>query len=59
MLTSLGVPFIDVGIGVEKEAGALDGLIRSTLFTSDTAQIAINEVPLDRLEGASESLSTV
>lgn len=48
MLTRLGVLFIDVGMGVEKEAGALDGLIRTTLFTPETVQAAINEVPLDR-----------
>lgn len=47
MLTELSVPFIDVGMGVEKEEGRLDGLIRTTLFTEQTAQRAIEEVPLD------------
>lgn len=47
MLTGLGVPFIDVGMGVEKENGALDGLLRTTLFTPETADRAINDVPLD------------
>jgi len=47
MLTGLGVPFIDVGMGVEKEGGALDGLIRTTLFTAQTAAAAIQRVPTD------------
>jgi hypothetical protein len=51
MLTHLGVRFIDVGMGVEKEAGALDGLIRTTLFTPESAHAAIKEVPLDRRQG--------
>ena len=48
MLTRLGIDFIDVGMGVEKEEGSLDGLIRTTLFTQATAAKAIREVPLDR-----------
>jgi molybdopterin/thiamine biosynthesis adenylyltransferase len=48
MLTRLGIDFIDVGMGVEKEEGSLDGLIRTTLFTQTTAARAIEEVPLDR-----------
>ncbi len=48
ILTSLGISFIDVGMGVEKEAGALDGLIRTTLFSPETASAAIERVPLDR-----------
>ncbi len=51
MLTRLGIEFIDVGMGVEKEEGALDGLIRTTLFTKDSAEKAIHEVPLDRRSG--------
>ena len=51
MLKRLGVPFIDVGMGIEKEAGALDGLIRTTLFTPETAENALKEVPLDHHEG--------
>lgn len=47
-LTRLGIDFIDVGMGVEKEGGSLDGLIRTTLFTQATAAKAIEEVPLDR-----------
>jgi hypothetical protein len=47
MLTALKLPFIDVGMGVEKESGGLDGLIRTTLFAEHTADRAIVEVPLD------------
>lgn len=48
MLTRLGIDFIDAGMGVEKEEGSLDGLIRTTLFTQATAAKAMEEVPLDR-----------
>ena len=48
MLTGRGIDFIDVGMGVEKEEGSLDGLIRTTLFTQASAAKAIEEVPLDR-----------
>ena len=51
MLTELRIPFVDVGMGIEQEAGKLDGLIRTTLFTADTAEKAINEVPLDKRQG--------
>jgi molybdopterin/thiamine biosynthesis adenylyltransferase len=47
MLRALKVPFIDVGMGVEKESGRLDGLIRTTLFTEHTSDRAIADVPLD------------
>lgn len=48
MLMKLGIPFIDVGMGIDKETGVLDGLIRTTLFTEQSASAAIREVPLDR-----------
>lgn len=48
MLMQLNVQFIDVGMGVEKEPNSLDGIIRTTLFTRETAQKAFNEVPFDR-----------
>lgn len=47
MLLRLGIPFIDVGMGVEKEQGELDGLLRTTLFTASSAERAIGEVPFD------------
>jgi tRNA A37 threonylcarbamoyladenosine dehydratase len=50
MLIALGIPFIDTGIGVEREAGKLDGLIRTTLFTPETSQAALERVPRDRLD---------
>lgn len=47
LLNQLGITFIDVGMGVEKENDHLDGLIRTTLFTQESWQQAIQEVPLD------------
>lgn len=51
MLRTLGVPFIDVGMGVEKENGRLDGLVRTTMFDDTTYDRAIADVPLDKEEG--------
>lgn len=51
MLIRLGIPFIDTGIGVEKEGGKLDGLIRTTLFTPETASAALDRVPRDAQKG--------
>lgn len=48
MLIGLGIPFIDVGMGIEKEGSGLDGLIRTTLFTKGSSAVAIKEVPFDR-----------
>lgn len=48
MLISLGIQFVDVGMGIEKEVDGLDGLIRTTLFMRGTAPVAIKKVPLDR-----------
>ena len=47
MLVKLGIPFIDVGMGIENEGDRLDGLLRTTLFTPKTADQAIENVPLD------------
>lgn len=48
MLSERGVPFIDVGMGIEKENGRLDGLLRTTLLSPETAAKATNELPFDR-----------
>ncbi|MCJ2090967.1 ThiF family adenylyltransferase [Methylobacterium sp. J-072] len=48
ILLARKIPFIDVGMGVEKEAGRLDGLLRTTLFTDGTADRARAEVPFDK-----------
>jgi molybdopterin/thiamine biosynthesis adenylyltransferase len=48
MLISLGIQFIDTGMGIEKEAAGLDGLIRTTMFTRGSAPAAIKEVPIDQ-----------
>jgi hypothetical protein len=50
MLLRLGIPFVDVGMGIELEHEKLDGLIRATLFTEESARLAINEVPIDKAD---------
>jgi molybdopterin/thiamine biosynthesis adenylyltransferase len=52
MLRRAKVPFIDVGMGVEKENGSLDGIIRTTLFTPETAEAAMLRVPTDSRDEA-------
>ena len=52
MLIAHKIPFIDVGMGVEKEDGRLDGLIRTTLFTEASAERAKTEVPFDKRDEA-------
>lgn len=47
LLIGLGIPFIDTGMGVEKEGGKLDGLIRTTLVTPETAAKAKERVTFD------------
>lgn len=51
MLIALKIPFIDVGMGVEKEGGTLDGLLRTTIFNKNTAAQARQEIPTDKREG--------
>lgn len=51
MLIGLGIPFIDVGMGVEKEEGTLDGLIRTTVFHGESAEQARKEIPTDKRDG--------
>ncbi|GBR61312.1 dinucleotide-utilizing enzyme [Gluconobacter thailandicus F149-1 = NBRC 100600] len=52
MLMAQKIPFIDVGMGVEKEQGRLDGLLRTTLFTEKTYERAKEAVPFDRADEA-------
>lgn len=52
MLMSHKVPFIDVGMGVEKENERLDGLLRTTLVAGETSERAKAELPFDKREDA-------
>jgi hypothetical protein len=38
LLISMGIPFIDVGMGLRRQNGALNGLIRATYFSKEEAQ---------------------
>jgi hypothetical protein len=37
LLMGLGIPFIDVGMGLDRKRGPLSGLVRSTYYAADTA----------------------
>jgi hypothetical protein len=37
LLISLGIPFIDVGMGLDRRNGALNGMLRTTYYPSDRA----------------------
>jgi hypothetical protein len=36
LLAKLGIPFIDVGMGLHRKGGALSGLLRTTYFPADS-----------------------
>lgn len=38
LLMSLGIPFIDVGMGLKRKDGALNGMLRTTYFPAESAQ---------------------
>lgn len=50
MFIRMKIPFIDVGMGIEKENGSLDGLIRTTVFTDENIDRARSEIPTDKVE---------
>lgn len=43
LLTSKKIPFIDVGMGLSRMKGVLNGLIRTTYYPSDKAQILLEK----------------
>lgn len=45
VLMSLGIPFIDVGLGLDRKRGALAGQVRTTVYEADKAQ-AIRDMQL-------------
>jgi molybdopterin/thiamine biosynthesis adenylyltransferase len=48
LLTSMKIPFIDVGMGLNRKAGRIKGMIRTSYFSTDEAQISEgkNRIPL-------------
>lgn len=38
LLIQMGIPFIDVGMGLHKNRGAIDGIIRTTYYPAESAQ---------------------
>ena len=38
VLIDLGIPFIDVGMGLDRDNGSIDGLLRTTYYSVDNAQ---------------------
>lgn len=40
LLTTMGIPFIDVGMGLNRKNGKIKGMIRTSYFSTDEAQIA-------------------
>ena len=48
LLTSMKIPFIDVGMGLNRKDGKIKGMIRTSYFSTDEAQISEgkNRIPL-------------
>ncbi len=48
VLTSLGIPFIDVGMGLNQKTGLLNGMLRATLYdtkhASDVLKLGLSEL---------------
>lgn len=48
VLTSLGIPFIDVGMGLNRKTGLLNGMLRATLYdikhASDVFKLGLSEL---------------
>ena len=42
LLISLGIPFIDVGMGLNREKGTIDGMLRATYFPAGSTHEDIN-----------------
>ncbi len=43
LLISLGIPFIDVGMGLKRKSGALNGMLRVVYFPADRAQEVLDK----------------
>lgn len=43
LLISQGIPFIDVGMGLDRKKGAINGMIRATYYSSENAQRVRNK----------------
>lgn len=52
MLLARNIPFVDTGMGVDKDSGALDGLIRTSFVSPELESKARNEVTFDAAQGA-------
>jgi hypothetical protein len=50
VLIELGIPFIDVGMGLDRKRGPLNGMVRTTLYEADKAQ-AIRDKGFAELAG--------
>ncbi|HHQ4053843.1 TPA: ThiF family adenylyltransferase, partial [Citrobacter freundii] len=42
-LISLGIPYIDVGMGLSKKSGTLSGMIRTTYYPEGSAQEVLDK----------------
>ncbi len=48
LLIALGIPFIDVGLGLDRNRGPINGMLRTTYYAADNAQ-AIRDMGLAEL----------
>ncbi len=55
LLIAMGIPFIDVGMGLNKKHGALGGLIRTTYYPPERA-LAMRDLALASMEDVEDDL---
>ena len=55
LLIELNIPFIDVGMGLKRKGGAINGMMRTTFFHPDNAK-ALKEKGLAELSDAADNL---
>ena len=55
LLISMGIPFIDVGMGLNRKSGALNGMLRTTYFSTEDGQ-KVREMGLVPLEDSPDDM---
>jgi molybdopterin/thiamine biosynthesis adenylyltransferase len=59
LLASMGIPFIDTGIGINRtDTSKLRGQVRTTYFSTESEQIEKNRAQVSRVDGADDMYKT-
>jgi hypothetical protein len=58
LLISLGIPFIDVGMGLDRKRGSLTGMLRTTYYSAESAREMRNKGLAELVDGADDLYQT-